>query len=220
MPYRLAHEGIELRYALRSIEKYLKGYKDVYLVTDSAPKWYKGKVIQCFEESTKSSLNILNKLIKAGEVREVGETFLQWQDDIFLLKPLEVKDIKYWYDGTIAENEAKAKGRYKRYLINTGFQIGGGALYFDTHTPIVYSRTYLHHILEWFKTRPLLLKSIYGAEFADNCEEMPDCKFSEPYTKDILYQIKDKLFFSIGPGVDDTIVEILEELYPEKSKLE
>lgn len=222
LPYRLAHDGIELKYALRSIEKYLTGFKDVYLVTDSPPKWYKGKVIHCFEESAKTSLNILNKLIKAGSVREVGETFVQWQDDIFLLKPLDVKDIKYWYDGTIEQAEEKARGKYKRYVINTGMLIGGVSLYFDTHAPIVYSTTYLKHIHSLVADKPRLIKSIYCNEAGDAAEyeEMSDCKFSEPYTLDIKDQIKDKLFFSIGPGVDDTIAGILEELFPTKSKWE
>jgi hypothetical protein len=39
---------------------------------------------------------------------------------------------------------------------------------------------------------------------------------SEPY-ENIRETIKGKLFFSIGPGVDPGIIEVLEELYPEKS---
>jgi hypothetical protein len=215
IPYRLVHQGIELKFALRSIQKHLKGYRDVYLVGDKFPKWYKGKTIYCPEETIKSSVNILNKLIKAGELREVGETFLQWQDDIFLQEPLHVKDIKYWFDGTLEQAAEKSLGRYSLITYSTGLKLGGSALYYDIHTPIIYDIKTLKTIKSEFR-KQLLVKSMYCHRKGVTGTPLKDCKLNEPY-ENVREAIQGKLFFSIGPGVDPNIIEVLEELYPEKS---
>lgn len=215
IPYRLVHQGAELRFALRSIEAYLKGYDDVYLVGDKFPKWYKGKTIYCPEETAKSSLNILNKCIKAGEIREVGEVFLQWQDDIFLTEEMHVKDIKYWFEGTIEEAADKAMGRYSLICTNTGMKLGGSALYYDIHTPIVYDVKTLKSIKSEFR-KQLLVKSMYCQRKGVTGTPMKDIKLTEPYER---VEIKSP-FFSIGPGLDPTIIEMLEGMYPNKSTYE
>lgn len=225
IPYRKdGNGGVELKYALRSIEKYLTGYKDIFIVGDKPPKWAKNlKHIHCGEESAKCARNILNKLIEATKHREVGDPFVQWQDDIYLTRPLHVKDIKYWYDGTLCQQIEKVHGRYHKIVLNTALELTGNEYYWDVHAPIIYKRGFLNLVACYpkFKEKDCLVKTTYCYTAQVEGEPMKDCKIHCPQPKGKIYEkAKDSLFFSNSSIIDTILVEVLNELYPDKSKYE
>lgn len=221
LPYRFV-ETPELKYALRSIQKHLTGYDNIFLVGDRIPKWVQNvEFIYCSEESVKCAKNILNKLVVASNHPDVGAQFLQWQDDIYLLKPLTVNDTKYWYDGSLEGALDKAFGRYHKIITNTALKLTGEARFYDIHTPIIYKGEWLKQIAHHWNGKDYLIKTMYCVSNEDNREQMKDCMIDVAQSKEVIYsKIKDKLFFTTYSQIDDTIIEVLEELYPEKSKYE
>src|SRR5688572_25487619 len=128
LPYKHTN-GEELRFALRSIEKNLSGYRDVYLITDKCPEWYNGKFILYPDPYPdvrgRRQFNIISKLFQVPE-----EKFVMWNDDHYLLKPLHVNEIKNWYEGTLKEAFGKSHGEYHKAVRNT-FEHFGDVRYFD-----------------------------------------------------------------------------------------
>lgn len=227
IPYRHeVHNGLELRYALRSIEKYLSGYGDIYLIGDKFPNWVQNvKFINVPEPERKTSRNILIKIMAAFD--QAGETVLQWQDDIYLTNHMHTVNVKYWYEGTLEEAIEKTRGNYKLICINTAYKITDLAIYYDIHTPIIYERQYFKRIVEkykWHKAQ-YLVKSLYCRESfwpKPEGEEMKDCKLNGAMTqREIKDKINGNLFFSTSPqAIDPVMIEVLNELYPDKSKYE
>lgn len=224
LPYRAdPNNGLELKFALRSIAKYLTGYGEIFIIGDSVPKWLKNvTVIPCHEQNEKLAKNILNKILLSFQY--AGEDVLQWQDDIFLTRPLNVTDIKYWYDGNLEQAIFRHHGSYKTYIENTAKKITEDVPYFDTHTPIIYNKEVFNKLAakyDW-QTKNFLIKSLYCNLLCDPGVEMADCKISGPMRyNQIKEKINGSLFFSTSPqAVSDDMVEVLRELYPEKSKYE
>ena len=161
-----------------------------------------------------------------------GNTVLQWQDDIYLQKPLKVDDIKYWYEGDLEDASQRAHGGYKDIIENTSKQIGEDKLFYDVHTPIIYDKDGMREVLDTYKwwKKQFLVKTLYlrtiFRKLQTNIhmviESYKDCKLHEKQTKEFrLNKIKDSLFFSTSPqAIDPEMIEIFETLYPNKSRYE
>lgn len=222
IPYRYERNAVELKYALRSIESYLKGYGEIFLVGERFPSWLQNvHYITCAEETAKSPVNIINKLLKASSVREVGDPFIRWDDDIYLTRELNVSGMEYWYDGTLGQAIDKHFGKYKQIIQNTAYKVTDSEKYFDVHAPIIIHERFLLRTakLDWAK--PMLVKTSYcNNVFEISGTEMRDCKIGGP-GKDVLKEIEGSLFFSTGPlSIEPKLVEALEKLYPKPSKYE
>ena len=101
----------ELRFCLRSIEKYVGDLRKVYIV-GIKPWWIKNiEHIEFFEKTDKNKdLNIVEKILKCCEVKDITNDFVFVSDDqIFLKKTRGVKIlplhsgsltdcINYWKD--------------------------------------------------------------------------------------------------------------------------
>lgn len=157
-----------------------------------------------------------------------GQSVLQWQDDIFLTQPLDVRDIPYWYEGNLEQAIEKARGGYKSIIENTARKITDEKLYFDIHTPIIYGRKFFELLVsryKWWKTQ-YLVKSCYydiASEYINlPITPMQDCKLHGPETKrERMDKINGSMFFSTSQqAIDPEMIEIFEQLYPEKSKYE
>jgi len=222
IPYRIeANNGLELKFALRSIEAYLTGYDEIYIIGSDYPNWLQNvRRIDVHEESRKTSANIVKKIL--GSFNHAGSAVLQWQDDIYLQKPLDVSDIKYWYNGTLEDAVKRSHGHYKELVISTAMKIGEEFKYYDTHTPIIYEEIRFNYVSNYWLKKDYLLKTMYCQSLNPDGEELQDCKIGQPMTKaEVLQKIDGKLFWSTGPqGMSDEVIEILNEIYPNKSKYE
>lgn len=221
----------ELRYSLRSIEKYLTGYDQVYIVGER-PEWLKTILHIPFADLPKrKEINIRNKILAACDAKDVSEHFIFFNDDHFLLKTLDVADIFYWHSGNLEAKAANSEGSNKRKIENTIELTGGETLFYDIHVPIIYNKYEFdkimrHPSLNWDE-HDYLVKTLYAA-WADTedvetySKYMSDCKISIRTGYDVIKEkIKDRLFFSVGPeGIKADMKRVLEELYPGKSKYE
>lgn len=223
IPYRNDINGIELKYALRSIDKYLSGYDFVFLVGDK-PEWVKmiGH-IACEDIKEKKEQSIIKKILKACEIKFISDDFIMWHDDHFLLKPLKVSEIKNWYEGMLSEklNQHLTSG-YRNACLQTQRLISDG-LFFDIHTPIKINKEKFIEKFEYIE-KEICLKTYYMKGMENSLEEMKDLKMDEARLNNaetIMEIIKDRLFFSTGPrSVQPAMIEVWESLYHEKSKFE
>jgi len=214
IPYK--HTQVEeLKFCLRSIEKYITGYEDVFLITDKTPDWYRGKIIYHSDVSSRKQLNIISKLFQVKD-----EKFIMFNDDHFLLKPLHINEIKNWYHGTLKEALNNATGNYYTAIKNT---IGhfGDIRYFDIHTPAVFTKDGIHRVfrLEWGDNEYIIKSAFFNSAEG---EEITDCKINHPMSKMAIEdRIKGRTFFSTGPnGMRMQMMNLLNELFSEKSKWE
>ena len=210
LPYK--HNGEDaLKYALRGIEKNFP--HDVVLITTEPPEWYKGNILNKKDVSSRKQLNLICKLY---EVKD--EKFIYWNDDHFIIKPIE--EIKTWYEGTITQALNKAGGRYFEAVRNT-LEHFGDVKYYDIHTPAVFTREQVQRVfkLEW-SDKEFVIKT--AALCQEEGEEMKDLKINRPISKEAIHELtKDRIFFSTGPnGYKTQMVSYLNELFPHKSKWE
>lgn len=215
----------ELRYALRSIEKHLSGYRDIYII--GAPrKWLQNvKYIDAPEQYTRKEKCIFDKLIRAAEHPDVSSTFITTNDDIFFLKPIAAAEIKYWKSGNVKNLLVKTQGLYRSTVANTEKYLRENNLpdgHFDIHVPILYEKEKMMMLLKIDWSRDHIIKSLYCNTNYIKGEEMRDLKFSRPFRREeIRKAIEGRMFFSISEyGTNDSMKDILQELFPEPSRYE
>lgn len=80
----------ELRYALRSMEKYFLSLGKVYVVSKTLPEWVTNVIhLEQGDPLPKNKDgNIINKILRACREDGLSENFLFWSDDQVLLKPI------------------------------------------------------------------------------------------------------------------------------------
>jgi hypothetical protein len=220
IPYSAARDvlkGLELKYALRSIEKYLTGWGKVILIGER-PEWFMGTTYWHWDVAALKETSIHGKMIIAAAIDESDdENILMWHDDHYLLQPLNVNDFKQWYSSSLAYEITRPHGpRYQKALTNTLDRFPNER-YFDCHTPIIFNKKNLQQ-LNWDKE--YCLKSLYCNSFPDESEYMEDLKIDTYMSKEeIKKKIEGRLFLSTG-CVHDPMIEVLNELFPDKSKFE
>ncbi len=84
--------NLELRLALRSIEKFLSGYRNIIIVTDSPPAWLKNVKIIPHQDNSRKNINLFRKRIVAARFSDADYN-LYCCDDYIFLKPIHAIDI-------------------------------------------------------------------------------------------------------------------------------
>jgi hypothetical protein len=214
----------ELKFALRSIEKHLKGYDKVFIV-GNCPKWLQNVIhIPCPDIPGRKEFSIFSKIMKAVEDERCSEDFVFSNDDIFFLKDIHVNEFKYWYEGTLGEKYVKTHGHYKGAISNTMpyCYYGCDDGYFDIHAPIIYNKYGIKELSKYDWSKEYVIKSLYSSRFATEVDFMPDLKINMAMSYELIKaKIKDRLFLSIGTyGVCPAMTKVLTELFPNKSKYE
>lgn len=226
-------ENNELRYSLRSIEKHLKNYRNIYIIGD-LPDWTKNVIRIPFEETGHPSQNIMNKVLAACDNDSISDNFMFWNDDFFLLKDIDAIKYPFYYRGELKSSIPRMQGNwYLDYILETiqelkqrDFTTGN----FDIHCPIIYNRhKFKIAVAAYDFSKKLIVKSIYCNTLGIPGEYMEDCKIIGRTASWRLQQkIKDRHIFSIGdrclipypPEEESSVKVLLRELYPNKSKYE
>lgn len=218
IPYR-DKGGPELKYCLRGIEKYVVD-PEVAVVGDE-PAGLRGIRWMAFNERSQpcfKAANIFDKIMWTQE-RE----FLFFNDDHFLLHPFAPDT--FHYSGTIKTALKSCRSSYRRTLQNT-LDAFGDIKNFDTHCPIFYKREGLEAVqalnLNWNKPGGFCIKSIYCHLAGIDGTEYPDLKIRDvlpsAHTRQL---IENREYFSTSDrAIDYNMINVLEEIYPSKSKYE
>lgn len=225
------HNDLELRYALRSIEKYLTNYRDIYIVADYQPEWLQGVTIVYLGDSLTKTKNIKRKIEACLDISDISNEVLFTNDDIFLLKGMDATKYPYYYSTTAQQKIADRDNRdiYKRIMLDTDRVLCESGVedfkYFDIHKPIRYDRIMFNHIMsnyDWNNRYGYLIKSLYGNHINADLIDVHDNVFDFPIkeSKELVNLNNHDCFSLHSKAIDKTMIDILECLYPNKSKYE
>jgi hypothetical protein len=213
-------KNFELRFCLRSIEKYLSGYRNVYIVGER-PEWLQNvtHIPKPDIADRVPDFNIMEKVSVACVDNEVSEDFIFFNDDHFLLKPFEAATFPYYYDGdldTYVKNRGlDGYGRRANNSLKTLQTLDLPRKYFDIHTPIVYNKeVFLKHVTaqDWTGDG-FIIKSLYANSLKIEGVSMKDNKINRPPQEH-------DLMFSTFPHIKSSVTRFLMEQFPEMSKFE
>lgn len=220
-------DNTEIRYCLRSIEKHLTGYGDVFIIGE-LPYWMRNVIHIPFKEQSTQSYdkerNIYNKIMAACADERVTGDFLFMNDDHFLLQDFEAGKFPYYCQGWLSEFLTVTD--YKHTVKNTiDWLLGRDCPYFDVHCPIVYNKEKFQWCVlcaDWTVKWGYCIKTIFCEINAITAPEYLDLKINEVYSSDRIRKlIAGRPWFSIGDRArEGGLLKVLQELYPNKSKYE
>ena len=228
----LAH-NMELKYSLRSLEKYGQNVGNVFLIGE-CPKWIKNVIhIPCGEHGTHHERNIMEKFRIACNDERVGENFLKWNDDYFLLDKIDCENYPYYsmkgkslIDGVNArmkyDGYAMSLDNSRKHLEAKGFP----SLHYDIHCPIIYNKKlFLEYVcdIDWTIPQGYTLKSLYGNQIQNvNKQPFIELKINKISSLiEIKLKTKGRHIFSISDAALGYPMKMfLEMTYPQKSRYE
>lgn len=234
-------DSIELRYALRSIEKNIKAKVAIWLLGD-CPEWITNVNHVFYERRPRTMYakfyNLLEKLKLASDTESIGQNFIYTYDDVYFMKPATVdmlakpralKDYarqneKEWFRHT------DAGVNWVSCMIQTLQQLKQENLplyNYETHLPRVYNRGKVSALLDKYDYRRFAFQfaTMYFNNYETNPELLSENKFFKlgiyhPVGyKALLDKASDSVIMNIARAYDDSL-NVLECFFPEKSKYE
>lgn len=219
----------ELRYSLRSIEKYITGYSNIWII-GQLPSFLKNVNHIPFEDmSQNKEANICRKVLRACQESSISDDFLFFNDDHFILQSFVADQLPYYYKGDlISLANSPRRGIYYRAIRRTVRELqrrGFDTKHFDTHTPIIYNKQKFTQVIsqyDWDIRVGLTVKSIYCNSLGIQGTKEPDCKINGlMIAEDIFELIKNRKVFSIGDkALGPQMHIVLNALYPTPSQWE
>ena len=217
----------ELRYSLRSINKYLSNYSKVWIIGD-VPRFpiHNINFLAYKENSLYPAVNIMNKLTLACTNENISDRFLFFNDDHFLLNYYDAYDFPFYYCGDL--KDVVNKTVYIETIKNTIHCLHDNDLptkNFDIHTPIVYHKKLFLEIINkynWDVNHGLCIKSLYCNTLKINGSYMEDGKIRRSKDEDQLrHWLANHSIFSVSDEcLNNTIKKRFDIIYPKKSKYE
>lgn len=217
----------ELRFSLRSVEKHLKGFQNIYIV-GLKPNFCKNVIHAPYVEIHEKERNIMEKVKLACSIPELSEDFIFMNDDHLICKDIEAKDIGFYYSMTIEEMILKRNAgfKYRAAMENTIKNLEGKPhLYYDIHTPIIYNKQKFVEVMDfanWEVKHGNVVKSLYANSVDVEPIEMGDIKINGRFTEqDLETKFEERLFISYSDrAICNSFKNILLKKYPNKSKYE
>lgn len=218
----------ELRYALRSIERYAKGVDKIWVVGER-PTFLTNVSHISQKDVGQKEFNIMVKTRVACLHPDVSEDFLFTNDDIFFTRETEISQTPYYRrPTTLSDGYVKDRGNYQVSIGNTIKALSAHGFkdyYFDIHTPIIYSKKKYIEVMRkyhWGIPKGYVIKSLYANTLGIGGEVLEDVKIRTPLeSSQIMTLFATNPFVSIGDGGMNThLKETLEKLFPEKSRYE
>lgn len=223
----------DLKFCLRSVEKYVENYRDVWIIGD-LPPWIQNVKNIPFSDATHKQWkekNILDKIQACCINRSITEDMFFFNDDFVILDKMDATDYPYYYKGTCSDSHQSNKGNtYQitmyhtmKFLEDRGFK----DLNFDIHTPIIYNKkkfmsTFAIGDID-FKTKyGYGIKTLYCSVNKVKPVFMEDCKIGNGRSREeILEAIEGRSIFSYNDfALRGELKDVLTELFPNRSKFE
>lgn len=221
---------VELRYALRSLEKYMSNVGYVFIIGATLPKWANKELIliKKNDASHYAAINIKDKVMLACRMQSLSDNIIMMNDDHFLLRPFDADHLPYLYHNSLLykflDNQ---KNYYGQQILNTieALKPDHTTLHYDVHFPIRFNKKVFLELdkFNWSVEQGLLVKSMYCNVNRVKGIFSPDLNImSPPRSLDALNDmLQDRWYFSTHDGaIWRLMVDKLQELYPEKSRFE
>lgn len=221
----------ELRFSLRSLEKYVTGVGRVFLV-GARPKWITGVVHLPFSDRhICKERNIMLKVAYACGHPDLSQTFLHVHDDHFALAHQDAANMPYWFGGSLAKMATLVNpgNHWRDAVLNTNKALTNSGLptkNFDLHFPVLLEKSAFPEIMDrydWKNTpRGFVVKSLYCNTLGITGAPTNDIKLNQRAPMvEIVQRLKGRPWFSVGNGaLSGQFKEMLHALYPKKSRFE
>lgn len=221
----------ELRYSLRSVDKYVNHVGNVYLIGEK-PKWIKNIIHIPMNDRPGvewKEFNIMQKILRACATPALSREFIFMNDDHFLLHV--IPPLPFYYQQTLLSSmfKRRVQDTYHKALDNTYQALmrrDYNVINYDIHVPIIYDKNlFADTVLSYdWNTAPggYVIKSLYCNTLGVKGQEVMDLKIKERMDCFKLEALTlGRKFFSI----DDSSINLdmgtyLQYLYPIKSKYE
>jgi hypothetical protein len=210
-PLTVQKDYTELKFSLRSIEKYISTPYEILIIGDIIPDWLVNITwIKLGDVPGRKQLSIRRKILAA---LEYADEILFMNDDVFLLEP--ATEFPYYYNGSLKNySESGSKPLMKQLQA-----MGKSIKHFDGHFGLIYDQRF-KEVSEQF-TESVIIKSMYCNYLGMEGVERPDCKLiSKNDIKNPAEFIKGLPCFSTGEYSLKSALSLLNELFPFKSKNE
>jgi len=219
--YKLSENTSELRYSLRSVEKYLKP-DNIFIIGD-IPDWCQNVIhVPAKDKTSTKGLNTTYKIFKTLEVPEIKDSFILFCDDIYLLEDFHWKAFTNGTLSTILEKR-KLHNKHWKALQNV-HKVYPNGLNFDVHHPYFFEKEKLAILKNKFNfATNYCFSSLYYNTFIKDYEilKVTDWKIKSLTRFKEMLQIQPALFSTTNSLLTNPeIVKKMNVLYPIKSKYE
>lgn len=212
IPYIKTKNDTDLRFCLRSIEKYMPG--EVFII-GYRPDWLTNVTHIPYQDGHKKQENIRGKILAACGDERVSDPFCFTNDDIYILSP--IIDLPYYYDGCLSKEPEKGAKPLCEALRTKGYETKN----FDFHAPIIYEKEKFKEAMSHFGGS-YVIKSAYCNYHRIEGVEIRDLKINShlSYSR-IMQEIQGRPVFSTGNyGMSEPMIKVLSDLFPYPSKYE
>lgn len=125
------HENIELRWSLRSLNKYCLCDVEPVIVGD-APDWFNGFVLTCDDKFNRKEKNIMRKIMKAIDAGLVADKFQISADDHFWLDTVDLSTLPIYYRHLVIEDNPNGNNYAKALMGTKEVLLKNGCMAYDT----------------------------------------------------------------------------------------
>jgi hypothetical protein len=218
----------ELRFCLRSIERFLHGYRNIYIV-GAVPKWVKNVIHIPHTEGYPKAYNIYQKIRKACEQEGLSEKFILFNDDYFLIEQLEAFFYPNYYSDKALQYVRTKSGvnPYRTLTEDTVKLFGEKFLYADIHCPIVMEKSKFLQLEELYEPKKyaegLLVKSMYLNTFAKTrILERTDPILRGPHTREQIerMELTTDMLSIHDEAINQDFISYIEAKFPDKCSFE
>jgi len=215
----------ELRYSLRSLEKYLPRLGKVFVVTEHLPDWLTGveHIHAKDEHRHNKDANLIDKVLLACE-SGVSDTFIRLSDDQCLLQEWDGNDVWHQGDATEVDKEGKWWDRVNRTCDHLKSQ-GRPTWFYDCHCPAPVERESFIKAAEGvdYQTPPGMSINTLYFNSVDIFRSRMNGQVASIEGETMEGDLHDpaKLFLNYSDAAsNDSMQQILEKLYPSPSRFE
>lgn len=220
----------EIRYSLRSIEKHLSGYRNIWIIGHLPVFLQNVNYISFSDDHPCKETNIYRKVLRACQEEAISDNFLFFNDDHFLVKDFQASEFPFFWKSDLrtSSKAMKSGNRYKKAVDNAYRVLKAGGFStksFDTHSPIIYNKSSFINVMtryDWGKKISFVVKSMYANSMGIEGTREPDCKIqSQISSNEIKTIVQSRKVFSMGNGaIGFKMLTVLDEFYPLPSKYE
>jgi len=224
----------EIRYCLRSLEKYFVDLGNVYIV-GFLPSFIQRVIHIPAEDVFKvnKDANLIRKVLLACRNEQLSQEFIRMSDDQLLLKSCDKEDFYPKYSGDLRDLNWKFLNRWRNRLKRT-FEIlllqNKSSYHYDSHIPALYNKELFEKVMlnyEWgVEKAGFTINSLYFNNIDIERKRMTGnfkANFERLFTDvdEINQELNGKTVAGYNDkGLTPELKVIIEKLFPEKSSFE
>ena len=176
-------EPSELIYSLRSVERNFP-HRHVWFVGGHPDGLYPDGCLYHVQEGYSKFERAHSSLRKIIECKDISERFFLFNDDFFVLKPIDTANFKNLTNGTLEKRIKVLTERTGHNPYTDGMEAmrkelmkkGYDTLSYSVHIPILFDKAILAKVLDEFETP--MFRSVYGNVSGEPYEHHQDVKIS------------------------------------------